>query len=100
MEIKPALQKVEKMLEDNTIKSACLSVNHVKVLTALDEIRIGEESDGSYFVTIKNKLTPCEIKNYKTLHGAMCFIAKTVKDWQQASYTPIVFDIIKNCNII
>jgi hypothetical protein len=100
MEIKQALQTVEKMLANNEIKSACLLVNHVKVLTALDEIRIGYESDGELFVTVKNALTPCEIKNYKTLSGAKNFINKTVADWQQASYTPIVFDIIKNCNII
>lgn len=100
MELQQALKLIDKLFKQDDVKSVCLAVNHVKVLTALDEIRIGTESDGSYFVTIKNQLTPCEIKNYNTLSGAKNFIIKTVQDWQNRTYKPIIFEIVKNCNII
>ena len=100
MELKQALKLIDNLFKQNDVKSVCLAVNHVKVLTALDKIRIGIESDGSYFVTVQNSLTPCEIKNYKTLSSAKKFIIKTVQDWQNRTYQPIVFAIVKNCNII
>ena len=52
MELQQALKLIDKLFKQDDVKSVCLAVNHVKVLTALDEIRIGTESDGSYFVTI------------------------------------------------
>ena len=100
MELLQALKLIDKLFNQDKVKSICLSVNHLKVLTALNGIRISKQSDGSYFVVIKNELTPCIINNYNTLSSVKKFIIKIVQDWQNRTYKPIVFDIVKNCNII
>ena len=55
MELLQALKLIDKLFNQDKVKSICLSVNHLKVLTALNEIRISKQSDGSYFVVIKNE---------------------------------------------
>ena len=74
-----------------------IKVNHVKTKqpTALDRFKIIQENDNTFTCFRSSIVEDVKYKNFKTFKGLKKFLIKEIEKYQQTTYTPLEFEIIK-----